>query len=434
MGESADKSIPMGVRIKLSAMMFLQFMLVAVFWQQLSPFLEWINKEGLGKMADWQMALILSAMPIGCLFSPIVGMVADRYFAGQKVLCGLNLFGGILLLVAAFQTNPTILFVLLLLFMICYMPTWGLTSAISMANSPAEKFPQIRVFGSIGWVFSIVFSLFAKYVLGVSIDKVAIGGMNIPMLIGGIASLAGAAIALTVPNTPPLAKGKPFSIVDALGLRTFALMKDFNFALFVIVSVVVMLPFGMDWTYFGSFLKDKGYDLVTAVTYTGRAFEIGFMLFLPYVLARMGVKWAMCVGLVALIAKVGAYMGGDLLNVMPLVWGGIWVHGLVYGFFFVGGQIYINRKAPKEIQAQAQGFIFLITFGVGLLVANFINKPLIRALKTDETVGGAAMKDWTTIWLVMTVVSAAALVVFFLFFWDKPKAEEEKAEAEKSEA
>ncbi|MHC5053671.1 MAG: MFS transporter [Planctomycetota bacterium] len=371
--------MPTGVRIKLSVMMFLQFMLVAVFWIQLAPYL-----GNLGSMKNWQLALILSAMPIGCLFSPIVGMIADRYFAGQKVLFAMNAIGAILLFVAAFQTNPTTLFLLLLLFMICYMPSWGLTSAISMANSPPELFPQIRVFGSLGWVASAIPSLVALYGFGVKIDSVVVGGMNIPILIGGIASVVAALLALTVPDTPPPAKGKPLSVVDALGLRTVFLMKDIKFAFFIVISLLVMIPFTIHWSYLGTFLEDKGFSLIAGTSHIGQGLEIIFMLFVPLAVARMGVKWAMSVGLVALLVRYLAYLGSGVLDQTWLMYVAIGVHGLIYGFFFVGGQVYINKKAPKEMRAQAQGFIFLVTFGLGLLIGNFFNGELIGYNTTEK--------------------------------------------------
>ncbi len=422
--------MPTGLRIKLSAMMFLQFMLIAVFWIQLAPYLTKV-----GGIKGWQMWLILSAMPIGCLFSPIFGMIADRYFSSNKVLFGMNLFGAITLFFAASQTNPTLLFVLLLLFMICYMPTWGLTSAIAMSNSPAEKFPQIRVFGSLGWFSSVAFSLLALQIWDVKIDGeivggdlvdgVIVGGMNVPMMCGAGISLLAAFIALLIPNTPPPAKGQPLSVVDALGLRSVTLMKDPKFAFFILVSFLVMIPFGMDWTYFGGYLDDQGFKTITWTTNLGRALEIIFMLFVPIAIMKMGVKWAMSVGLVAMCVRYGAYLASDVVNI-NIVYLGILVHGLIYGFFFVGGQIYINRKAPKEMQAQAQGFIFLVTFGLGLLVANFVNGYLIDLLKTDA-------KSWAAIWTFMTIFSGAALAVFFLLFWDKPGEVDETVKAEVAE-
>lgn len=410
----ADKTMAMSVRIRLSAMMFLQFMMFAVFWQQLAPYLSTFVD-----MSSWQKSLILSSMAIGCLASPIIGMVADRYFASQRVLFVVNLLGAALLFLAAIVSSPALVFIVLLLYMVCYMPTWGLTSAIAMANSPAEQFPQIRVFGSLGWFSSVIFSVVALYVFGAKIDGTAIHGMNIPLVCGAAVSVVGALVALTIPDTPPPAKGEPFSLVDALGLRSIGLMKDLNFAAFIIASLLVMIPFGMDWSYFGDFLGDKGFTLITWTTYLGRALEIVFMLFVPLALARMGVKWAMSVGLVALVVRYAAYWGSGVVDQTWLMYAGILVHGLIYGFFFVGGQVYINKKAPKEIRAQAQGFIFLVTFGVGLILANFLNGKLIERLKVVKTVDGVVQKSWDSIWLVMVILSAAVLVAFVLFFWDK---------------
>ena len=409
-----EEKTPIAIRFNLSLMMFLQFMTLAVFWQQLDPYL-----DTLGGMSSVQKSWILSSMAIGCLASPIIGMLADRYFASQKVLFGVNLIGGLLLFASSVLQNPTLVFVVLLAYMLCYMPTWGLTSAIAMSHSPADKFPQIRVFGSIGWFSSVIFSIVAAYVFKVNIDGTAVNGMNIPLICGGAVSIVGAFVALTLPNTPPPAKGQPLSIIDALGLRSLVLLKDARFAFFIFVSLLVMLPFGMDWSYLGGFLKDKGFEMITWTTYLGRALEIIFMLFVPLALAKLGAKWAMSVGLAAMVVRYSSYWGSEVLDQNLLIYAGILVHGLIYGFFFVGGQVYIERKAPKEIRAQAQGFIFLVTFGVGLLLANLINGKLIERFKIVETVDGVVQKNWYTIWLLMMGLAIAVLVAFTLLFWDK---------------
>ena len=406
------------VRVRLSAMMFLQFMVVAVFFIQLAPYLDSL---GLGSTLR---SLIVSSMAIGCLASPIVGMIADRYFAGQKVLALLNILGSVLLFLAAISTNAVWVFVMLLLFMICYMPSWGLTSAIAMANTPPEKFPQIRVFGSIGWVASILFSLVAKWVYDTTID-----GTNIPLYCGAAVSLLAGLNALTLPNTPPPSKGEPCSVLDALGLRTLSLMKDANFAVFILASFLVMLPFGIHWSYFGTYLGDKGYKLITAVTYSGQALEMVFMLLVPVVLAKYGVKKAMVIGLAAQVIRFAAYWGADVSGVMPITFVGILMHGAIFGFFFVGGQVYINQKAPKAIQAQAQGFIFLVNLGLGLLVANFINGELIDKLKVVKVVDGVEVTSWATIWMIQLIASVAVLAIFVLFFRTKDEEGEKGAEA-----
>lgn len=404
-----EKSMSMSIRIKLSSMMFLQFLIMAVWFVQLAAY---VTKIGL---VGTQRALILSTMSIGCLVSPIFGMIADRYLNSEKVLFIVNFLCAILLFFAAGTSSPVALFWYLLIAMFFYMPTWGLTSAISMANSPADQFPQIRVFGSIGWVASGLFSLIAIKLMGVE----SFDGTALPFYCGAAASLVGALIALTLPATPPAGKGKKISILDALGLRSITLMKDFSFAVFIITSLLIMIPFGIYWSYFSMYLDSLGYQLLTFTQNLGQAAEMGFMLLVTVALRKMGVKKAMLVGLVALLVRYVAFLfSGTAPGLAWIVYIGILVHGIIYGFFFVGGQIYINRVAPKEMQAQAQGFIFLITFGLGLLIGNFVNEALIGFYTTQTVVEGVttSLTNWSSIWTVTTIFSAVLLAVFFFFF------------------
>lgn len=361
-------SMPMGIRIRLSVMMFLQFMLFAVWWQPLAAYLG--NELGL---TGGQMSPILNTMALGCLIAPIIGMIADRYFASQKVLAVMNLLGAVLLVIAAKQTNPTSIFFVLLLQQLCYMPTWGLTTAVAMSNSSTEAFPQIRVFGSIGWVASGVFGFVALKFFGTTID-----GTEIPFYCGAAVSLIAAGLALTIPNTPPPAKGQKASIIDVLGLRAVSLLKDFNFLMFIVVSTLVMIPFSIYWSYCSVFLSDKGFALISATMNWGQFVEMFVMAFLlPLVLVRIGLKWAMSLGLGVLVVRYLFFLGGGMTDQTWMYMGAILVHGFIYSFFFVGGQMYVGKKAPPELQAQAQGFLFLIMFGIGMLVGNTFNGNLI---------------------------------------------------------
>ncbi|OGV69276.1 MAG: hypothetical protein A2283_23450, partial [Lentisphaerae bacterium RIFOXYA12_FULL_48_11] len=357
-------TMSLGVRIRLSLMMFLQFMMFAVWWVPLAAYLGKMGVDGT------QRALILSSMAIGCLVSPVIGMIADRHFNSEKVLFFVNLLCAGFLFFAARTECPTTLFWILLAAMFCYMPTWGLTSAVAMANSPAEQFPQIRVFGSIGWVASGIFSLVAVKLMNVK----EFDGTALPLYFGAAVSLVGALVALVLPATPPPAKGQKASIMDSLGLRSLTLMKDANFAVFIGVSLLVMIPFGIYWSYFSMYLDSMGYKLLTFTQNLGQAAEMVFMLLVTVALKKMGVKKAMLLGLFCLLVRYASFLASGMSPGLAwLVYIGILVHGIIYGFFFVGGQIYINRVAPREMQAQAQGFIFLVTFGIGLLVANFVN-------------------------------------------------------------
>jgi len=405
------EKMSMSIRVKLSVMMFLQFMLFAVWWVPLAAYLKNIGVGGNF------VPLILSSMAFGCIASPIIGMIADRHFASQKILAVLNIATAVLLYVATTQIEPVVLFILLLAAMLCYMPTWALTSSIAMSNSPAELFPQIRVFGSIGWVAAGLFSVVALKFMGIE----SFDGTKLPMICGAVCCIIAAAINFTLPNTPPPAKGQKASVMDALGLRAVTLMKDANFAIFIIISTLVMIPFTIYWSYCSVFLQDKGFEFITVTMNWGQFAEMFFMLLIPLALARIGIKWALGAGLVALLVRYIAFWCGGVYDMQWLYFVAILVHGIIFGFFFVGGQIYVDKKAPTEIRAQAQGFMFLITFGIGMVLGNFFNNALITKYSSLTTVDGVEVTtyDWDPIWKITTIFSVVLLAAFLILFRDK---------------
>lgn len=391
-------------RIRLSAMMFLQYMMFAVFWVPLAAYLDNMGVVGFYK------STILSTMALGCLASPIFCMIADRHFASQKVLAALNFACAVLLFLAARQGSPLGLLVFLVLAMFCNMPTWSVTSAIAMSNSPSEKFPQIRVFGSIGWVAAGLFGYLALRIFAKKID-----GTAIPLVCGAATALVAGLFALTLPDTPPPGKGKKASIVDALGLRALILMKDLNFAIFIILSMLVMIPFTLYFSLGSQFFSSQGFTLVTVTMNWGQFVEMFVMLLVPLALARLGVKWTMVVGLVALAVRYFAFWGGVAADQTFLYYIAILVHGVIFGFFFVGGQVYVDKKAPPEIRAQAQGLIFLICFGIGMLVGTFFNVEMIERYTSD------GVCDWKPVFMIAAVLSVVALAGLAALFKDDVK-------------
>ena len=390
-------------RVRLYLMMFFQYMMYAVWWVPLAAYLTNLNVPGT------QKAFILSSMAIGCIASPVIGMVADRYFAGQKVLFVLNVLNSILLFCAANTSNPDLLFIFLLFTMLFYMPTWGLTSAIAMAHSPSEEFPRIRVFGSIGHVASGVCSLVAVRLLHLEFD-----GTNLPFYCGAGIGIVAALVNLTLPDTPPAGKGKKGSIIDAFGLGTLRLMKDRNFALFIVLSFLSLIPFAMYFSYFSEFLLDKKTQFITITFNWGILAEMGFMLLVPLAIKRFGLRKVMIMGLIAMVIRYFSFYLVGAIDRQWLLYIGILIHGLIFGFFYVGGQIYIDKKAPDELKAQAQGFIFLMTFGIGLLAGNLIDGGIIGIFK--DTSGGINIYDWDKIWGLTTLFSILLLIVFTIFF------------------
>ena len=396
-----DQKMALDARIKLSVMMFLQYMLLPVWWVPLAAYL---SNQGWDAYLPW----VMSTMALGCLASPLIGMFADRHFASERVLSACNLLVGLLLIAAAQAASGLGVFLSLLLAMLVYMPTWGLTSSITMSNSPSEKFPQIRVFGSIGWVAAGIFSYIAWTVWGAEID----GTATVFYCGSGVAFLA-AISNFTLPHTPPPAKGQKASVVDVLGLRAFSLFKHKDFAVFVSISVLVTIAFSIYWSYLSLFLTDKGFRLITVTQNWGQFAEMFFMLLVPVSIACVGLKWTMVIGLTAQLIRYGAFLFGEMYEVQLFYFIAILIHGVIFGFFFVGGQIYVDRRAPKEMRAQAQGFMFLATFGVGLLLGNFLCDGLIRWYTVE------GVRQWQPVWTWVTVASAAALVLFAALFYSK---------------
>jgi len=393
------------VRIRLNVMMFLQYAIHAVWIAQLGAYL-----DGQGFSAT-QIGWAANTVALGCLLAPIfIGIVADRFFASERVLIILNFAGAVLLFWASTITSPWMLFGVLLLQQLCYMPTWAITNSIAIANcEDTEKdLPSIRVFGSIGWVATLLFGVISTKFLNAPWD-----GTSRPMMAGAILSVVAGLFALALPHTPPPAAGKKSSISDVLGLKALALMKNSGFAVFIIVSLLGMIPFAAYWTFFSPYLKGIGVELITGTMHMGQLVEIFAMwLLLPIALKKIGVKWTLVVGMAALVLRYVCFMFGNGGELMFLNYAGVAVHGIIFPLFFVTGYVYADQVAPKEIRAQAQALVMLVTFGAGMLLGNWINGMIVDA-----------GWGWRTVWTIPAVISAVLMVLMMLFFRIPPKKE-----------
>ena len=412
-------SMSMGTRVKLSAMMFLQFMMLPVWF---IPMLAYVNKmPGGGQWAFWCGMI----MAFGTISSPLFGMFADRFMNSEKVLALCNFAGAALLFWAWKIQDPKMLFICLLLVMLFYMPTWSLTATIAMANSTTEAFPQIRVFGSLGWVASAIFSVIGTKCFGIeNFDLTS----NI-FFGGAIASILGGVLAFFLPATLPKAKGTPMSIADALGLKALVLFKRLDFAIFAILILLAMVPFQWYNVYNGVYLDEKGFKFITLTMNLGQVFELIFMLMIPLILKKAGYKWAMVLGLGALVFRYGCFYFGAK-SVDFLDFGGILIHGLIFGLLIVGSQMYVDAAAPAELRGQAQGLIGLIMFGGGTLLSNWVFQKVLDANLVEKTVTNAKnvaevvkVHNWVQPYLIALGISVALMVAMAVLFNPK-KAEQ----------
>ena len=391
---------------KLSVMMFVQFLMLPVWLIPLLPYV-----QGLEGGKDWVFACGL-LMGIGTFASPLVGMFADRFLNAEKVLAICNALTAALLGAAFFVRNPAVLFAVLLAAMFVYMPTWSVSSAIAMAHSSREAFPRIRVFGSLGWVASGVFSVVGAACFGIADFDVT------PWIFasGALAALLGAAIALTLPATPPCAKGTPMSVVDALGLKAFALFRDPTFAAFGLLITLAMVPFYWYVSYNAMYLAESGFKYLTLTQNLGQVGEIAFMLMVPFIVRRLGYKWALVTGMGAVMFRYACFLAAVRFGFAAGDFGGILIHGLAFGILCVGAQMYIDSAAPAELKNQAQGLVMLLTNGIGLFLSNLV---FYRLLEDNLVSSDPVRHAWTEPFGIAFVEALAVALALILLFHPK---------------
>ena len=388
--------------LKLGIMMFMQFMLFAVWWVPFAAYL-----SNLPDIETSQISLILCSMAIGSMAAPLVGVLADRYVASEKLLAGLNLLVAVFLFLATQQTHFTGLMITVTLAMLCYMPSWSLTSSIAMTHISSEQFPRVRIMGAIGWVSSGLFSMAAIHVFNVQIFD----GTVLPLYCGVGTAFVAALLNLSLPKTPPIAKqSAKYSIQDILGLRVISTLKNKNFNRFILFTLLTTIPFALFYSYGSMFLKDENFKYITVTLNWGQFAELFFLFITTSILVKYGFKKALLFGLLAMFIRYISLYSGIALDQQWWYIIGILTHGLIFGLFFIAGQVYTDKVAPQEYKAQAQGFLSLVTWGVGILAGNLLNGWMIDYYK----VGGQT--NWSLLFLIAAVFTMVMFVLFVLFF------------------
>ncbi|HWW40013.1 nucleoside permease [Pedobacter sp.] len=403
-------------RIKLSGMMFLEFFIWGSWFVTLGTFLG-SNLNATGA----QSASVFSTQSWGAIIAPfIIGLIADRYFNAEKILGVLHLIGAVLMYQMYSATDISVFYPYVLSYMILFMPTLALVNSVSFnqMKDPEKEFSVIRVFGTLGWIAA---GLLISFIFHWDTEAGTKDGLlKNTFLMAGIASLVLGLYSFTLPKTPPKgASGGKVKISEILGFDALKLLKDKNFAIFFVSSILICIPLAFYYQNAHPFLSNVGMDNPTGKMTIGQISEVLFLLLLPVFFSRFGFKKTILVGMLAWAVRYAlfAYGNANELSFMLII--GIALHGICYDFFFVSGQIYTNSKAGDQYKSAAQGLITLATYGVGMLIGFEV-----AGMITDTYKAADGAFDWKMIWIIPSGIAAVVFLLFAVFFNDKDKINE----------
>jgi nucleoside transporter len=391
----------------LSLMMFLEYFIWGSWYVTMTTYM----KINLGA-SDVQIGAAYGALAIATMISPFfVGMIADRFFAAQKIMGVLHLLGAVLLFLATKITGNNLFYWIILFYSLLYMPTIALSNSVAFhqMSDPGKQFPWIRVFGTVGW---IVAGLLIGYL---GIEKTA----STFYMAAGVSFLLGV-FSFMLPNTPPKA-GKAGTASDALGAQAFVLLKNRPYLIFFIAAILVCIPLSFYYGFANLFLNEVGMQNAAGKMILGQVSEAVFILAIPFLFNRIGVKNMLLLGMLAWILRYVCFAYGDTGANTWMLFAGIILHGVCYDFFFVTGYMYTEKKAGEKIKNAAQGLFTFATYGLGMFMGTYFSGFITNKyeLTTINPFTDKNAHNWQNIWWIPAYIAIAVLVYFIFFFKEK---------------
>ncbi|GAB3364929.1 nucleoside permease [Arachidicoccus ginsenosidivorans] len=401
-------------------MMFLEFFVWGGWFVTLATYL--ISNL---QANDAQISSAFSTQCFGAIIAPfIIGLIADRYFNAERILGILHIAGALLMFKMYTATDFAGFYPYVFVYMILYMPTLALVNSVSFnqMTNPEKDFGNIRVWGTLGW---IVAGLLISYAFHWDNEtSLKEGLMKNTFLMTAIASLALGLFSFALPKTPPKAKkGEKVSIREVLGLDALKLLKDRNYLIFFVSSVLICVPLAFYYQYANTFLSEIGLANPTGKMTFGQMSEVLFMLLLPVFFTKFGLKKTLILAMAAWVIRYLCFAYGNAGELSFMLIIGIALHGACYDFFFVTGQIYTDNKAGEKHKSAAQGLITLATYGVGMLVGFYIAGVISEMYKSQ---GGDTAQIWQHIWTFPAIIAFIVMALFAIFFKTEKKLPVEK--------
>jgi nucleoside transporter len=398
------------LRVQLSVMMFLEFFIWGSWYTTIGVYM---TNHNMGNLTHWPYTV----NPIAAIVAPFfVGLIADRFFATQKVLGTLHILGAVFMFLTPSATgSPALFIVLLLLYNLCYMPTMSLANTVCFhkMSDQEKEFPLIRVFGTLGWIIAglIISFVLSRFVAGKAEETA------MPLYMTATASLLLGIYSFFLPNTPPPAAGRKISASSIIGIDALKQLFSPSFFIFLLSSFLICIPLAAYYNFTQIFLEGIQFKNIAATQTIGQVSETLFMVLMPFFFLRLGVKWMLAAGMLAWVIRYALFAWGAPDQVSWMILTGIALHGICYDFFFVTGQIYVDKKANPLIRAQAQGLIVFVTYGVGMLVgaqiAGAVYNSYLGAAKT------LTLSQWQSFWWLPAAFALAVLLFFVATFREK---------------
>lgn len=401
---SATSNYTSGVRTKLSLMMFLEYFIWGSWYVTLGTYMtDYLHAS------PTQIGAAYGALAIATMISPFfVGLIADRFFAAQRIMGVLHLAGALLLFLATQITDNVFFYWLIMLYSALYMPTIALSNSVAFGQmtDPGKQFPWVRAFGTIGWI-----------VQGIIIGTMKLEHSSATFLIAAGSSLVLGLLSFSLPNTPPKARDTQVSASSAVGLEALVLLKNPSYLIFFISAILICIPLSFYYSFANVFLNDIGVEGAATKMIFGQLSEAIFILAIPFLFNKIGVKNMLLVGIAAWGLRYVFFALGDATGGLWMLMIGIILHGVCYDFFFVTGYMYTEKKAGEKIKSAAQGLFTFASYGVGMVIGTYLSGVVAQYYTVEQ------VYQWKDIWMAPAYLAAFVLVFFLLFFKEKRQIE-----------
>lgn len=386
--------------VSLGIMMFMQYFIWSAWYVTLGTYMGQAPLQA----TDVQIGATYGALAIATMISPFfVGLIADRFFAAEKIMGVLHLIGAALLFLATKIDNSNSFYWVILIYSLLYMPTIALSNSVafSQMTDPGKQFPWIRVFGTIGWI-----------VAGVLVGQMGIEKSSTTFYLAAAVSGGLGLFSFILPNTPPKAQTADAS--SALGAEAFVLLKNKSYLVFFIAAILICIPLSFYYGFANPFLNEIGFPNAASKMTLGQVSEAVFILAIPFLFNRVGVKNMLIFGMSAWILRYICFAYGNVESSSWMLYAGIILHGICYDFFFVTGYMYTEKKAGEKIKNAAQGLFTFATYGLGMVIGTSYSGYIANGYKTSDTA-----HNWQGVWMTPAYIAAAVLVFFIIFFKEK---------------